>query len=243
MWCEVSTLIPANAVDSDQISANYTAADQEFKEAVDYRVNLAAERAGLLDAQGNIDVEEIVERAYQEIKTKQVVHIDGANDDRYDPATSSTKEELAAAVFTAGPSASDAERNAVERKVYDRCLSLVWSHTVPTQRGRLQQRLEADKLLLVRGRVYRNANTIDSGVFVTNNPELVLREYLGPRLDKLRKLTEALEGDFDLASERDKSLEGPMRMAIEAAVSQATANLPLGQLGSGSGKGSKALGE
>ena len=231
----------ASAHTADQIAALYTTADAEFKQAVDDRVYKAAEAASLVDANGDIDVELIVDRAYQELKTKHVVNIDSGNDDRYDPATSSTKEELAAKVFTAGPTAADAELNAVEKKAYEKCLALVWNHTVPTQRGRIQKRLEADKLLLVRGNVYRNGNTIETGVFVTKHPELVLREYLGPRLEKLRKLTEALEGDYELALERDKSLEGPMRAAIEAAVAEAAAKLPVAALGSGGANGQKAI--
>lgn len=240
----MSTSITTSQInDTDLISDKYSAADQEFKEAVKYGVERAADEAGLLIADGEIDSEEIIERAYREVKTKQVVNVESGNDDRFSPKKSSTKEELTMAVFTAGPTAADAERNSVERKVYERCLTLVWNHTVMTGRGRIQQRLDADKLLLVRGRVYRNGNTIDSGVFVTKNPEIVLREYLGPRLESLRKVTAALEEDFGLALERDKALEGPMRAAIDSAVSQATANLPVKQIGSGNAKGTKALGE
>jgi hypothetical protein len=233
----------ASAHTADEIAARYTAADAEFKQAVEDRVYKYAADSDLLDENGDIDPERIVERAYEELVTKEVVNIDPGNDDRYNPATSSTKEELAASVFTGGPTAADAERNPVERVAYDKCLSLVWNHTVPTQRGRIQKRLEADKLLLVRGKVYRNGNTIGTGVFVTKNPELVVREYLGPRLEKLRKLTEALEADFDLALERDKSLEGAMSAAIESAVAQAAGRLPVTALGAGGDNGQKALGK
>lgn len=232
-----------SALDADQIAANYSAADAEFKQAVEDRVNRAAEEAGLLDEDGEIDPDLIEDRAYEEIKTKHVVSIDEGNDDRYDPATSSTKQELAAAVFTAGPTPADAERNAVEKKAYEKCLSLVWNHTVMSGRGRIQKRLAAEKLLLVRGNVYRNGNTIETGVFVTKNPELILREYLGPRLEKWRKLTEALEGDFDLAVERDKSLEAPLRAAIQASLLEASAKLPVASIQPGQGNGAKALDE
>lgn len=226
---------------ADLIAATYTSADEEFKKAVAERVHRAAKDAGLLDADGEIDIDEIEDRAYDVLRTKHVVNIESGNDDRYDPQTSSSREELGTAVFNAGPTAADAERNEVEKRAYEKCLSLVWNHTVPTRRGRVQKRLEADKLLLVRGKVYRSGNTIETGVFVTKNPELVLREYLEPRLEKLRKVTEALEGDFDLALERDKSLEAPMRAAIEAAVVEASAKLPGPTLGAGGGNGQKAL--
>lgn len=230
-----------SAQTAEQIADQYTAADAEFKQAVEDRFYEAADAAGLLDENGDIDVELIVARAYETLKTKHVANIEPGNDDRFSPATSSTKEELAAAVFTAGPTAADAERNAIEKKAYDKCLATVWNHTVPTERGRVQKRLDADKLLLVRGKVYRNGNTIESGVFVTTNAELVLREYLGPRLEKLRKLTEALESDFELATERDKALAGPMRAAIQAAITEAAAKLPIASLDSGSYNGQKAL--
>jgi hypothetical protein len=231
----------ASAQTADQIAARYTAADAEFNQAVEDLVYKYAGDSGLLDDNGDLDIDLIVDRAYEELKVKEVVNIEPGNDDRYEPATSSTKEELAAAVFTAGPTAADAERNAVERKAYDRCLSLVWNHTVTTRRGRVQNQLEADRLLLVRGRVYRNGNTIETGIFVTKNPELVVREYLGPRLEKLRKLSEALEDDYELALVRDQALEAPMRAAIEAAVAEASARLPVATIGSGSTNGQKAL--
>ena len=227
----------------DQIAALFTTADAEFKQAVEDRFYKAADDAGLLDENGDLDIELIVDRIYEVLKTKHVVNIEPGNDDRYDPELSSTKEELAAAIFTEGPTAADAERNAVEKKAYEKCLSQVWNHTVPTKRGRIQKRLDADKLLLVRGKVYRNGNTIDSGVFVTTNTELVLREYLGPRLDKLRKLTEALEGDFELAVDRDKHLEAPMRAAIESAIAEATAKLPVALLAASASGEKKALGK
>jgi hypothetical protein len=228
---------------AEQIVQLFTAADEEYKQAVEDRFYRAADEAGLLDENGDILVDEIVERAYNVLRTKNVQSIDAGNDDRYSPVTSSTKEELAAEVFTAGPTASDAELNAIEKKAYEKCLAAVWNHTVPTGRGRIQKRLDADKLLLVRGKVYRNGNTIETGVYVTTNPELVLREYLGPRLETLRKLTEALEGDFELALERDKTLEGPMRAAIESAIAEAAAKLPVASLGTGGANGKKALGK
>ena len=234
---------PTAALSADEIAANYSDADAEFKQAVEDRVYRAAEEAGLLDEEGVIDPDLIEERAYQEIKTKHVVSIDEGEDDRYSPVTSSTKQELAAAVFTAGPTPADAERNGVEKKAYEKCLSLVWNHTVMSGRGRIQKRLAAEKLLLVRGNVYRNGNTIETGVFVTRNPELILREYLGPRLEKWRKVTEALERDFDLAVERDKSLEAPLRMAIQASLAEATAKLPVAAIDPSKGNGKKALDE
>jgi hypothetical protein len=235
----MSTFLSAQSV--DEIAANYTAADAAFKEAVEARYEQALAEAGLLDEDGEVDVDEIVERVYQTLKTKHVKNIEPGNDDRYDPSTSSTKEELAAAVFTAGPTAADAERNAVMKKVYEKCLSTVWNHTVTTRRGGVQKRLDHDKLLLVRGKVYRSGNTISTGVYVTTHTELVLREYLGPRLESFRKMTEALESDFELAAERDKSLAGPMRAAIEAAVEEAVARLPVAALASGETNRQKAI--
>ncbi|HEY1687814.1 MAG TPA: hypothetical protein VGF95_03015 [Solirubrobacteraceae bacterium] len=228
---------------AEQIVQLYKTADEEFKQAVEDRFYRAADEADLLDENGDINVEEVVERAYNVLRVKQVVNIEAGNDDRYSPVTSSTKEELAADVFTAGPTAAEAELNAIEKKAYEKCLAAVWNHTVTTGRGRIQKRLDANKLLLVRGKVYRNGNTIDSGVYVTTNPELVLREYLGPRLETLRKLTEALEGDFELALERDRSLEGPMRAAIESAIVEATTKLPVISLVAGDSNGRKAIGK
>lgn len=231
------------AYTADQIVQRYTTASAEFKQAWEDRFYRAADEAGLLDGNGDLDPNKVLDRSYSEVRTKLVTHIEPGNDDRYSPHTSSTKEELAAAVFTAGPTPADAETNAIEKKAYEKCLSTVWNLTVQSGRGRIQKRLDADRLLLVRGKVYRNGNTIKDGVYVTLHPELVVREFLGPRFDALRKLTEALDDDFELAVQRDPSLEAPMRAAIEASVLEAATRLAVAAIGSGESNGKKALGK
>lgn len=237
----MSTTVPS-AITADQIAASKESADQDFDEAVQRRFMRAAADAGLVDAEGDLDQELVAEEVYDELKTKRVVVIGSDQDDRDNPATSSTKDELTAAVFTAGPTAAEAEQNDVEKKAYEKCQAAVWNLTQAGRRGNIQKRLEAEKLLLVRGKVFRNGNPIANGVYVSTHEEVVLREFLGPRLEKLRKLTDAIEDDYKMATERAEELAGPMRGAIEAALREATAKLPVAQLGSGESNGQKAIG-
>lgn len=237
-----TTATSANS--ADEIAANKQSADQDFDEAVNNRFMQAASDAGLLDEDGNVDVDRVADQVYDELRSKHVKEIGGDTDDRFDPSTSSTKDELTAAIFVAGPTSSDSEQNDVEKKAYEKCASTVWNLTQPSRRGRVQKRLEADKLLLIRGRVFRNGNPIPNGIYVSTHEEIVLREFLGPRLEKLRKLTDAIEDDYKMATERVKELDGPMRAAIEAAMREATAKLPVPALGSGSSSSDqKALGQ
>ncbi|HKG03674.1 MAG TPA: hypothetical protein VKB03_10855 [Conexibacter sp.] len=172
---------------------------------------------------------------------KRVVSID-PDDDRLDPAKSSTKDELTAAIFTAGPSVVDAERNAVEKAVYAKCQSVVWNATQTGKRGRVQKVLQADKLVLVRGKAFREPNPIHDGIYVSTHEEIIMREFWGPRLDKVRKLAAALADDYDMVKDRVPGLEDPMRDALEAVFVEATAHLPVPTLGSGAANGQKTLG-
>jgi len=89
--------------------------------------------------------------------------------------------------------------------------------------------------------VYRNGNTIKDGIYVSTHQEIVLREFIGPHLAKIRKLSDALEADYEMAAERSPALAAPMRAAIEAAMVEVTATLPVPTLGSGDSNGRKAL--
>jgi len=232
---------PISSASADSIIASKHLADEQFDDAVNAGFQQAIVDADLADADGNLDKDFVADKVYEELKTKHVVEI-GKKDDRYDPATSSTKDELTAAIFTAGPTAAEAEKDEIVQRIYEKCQSVVWNLTAPSRRGRVQQRLDADKLLLVRGKVYRNGNPIPTGLYVSTHEEVVLREFMGPRLDKLRKMTDAIEDDFKMATERSAALEAPLRAAIEAAMAEAVAKLPVAVLGTGS-NGQKALGK
>jgi hypothetical protein len=214
--------------------------DEEFDRAVERRFLEAIEDSGLDGGEGELDKDLLVDKLYEVLSTKRVVEI-GVNDDRYSPETSSTKDELTQAIFIKGPTAAQAEESAVMKKVYEKCQATVWNLLQPSRRGRVQQRLEADKLLLIRGKVFRHGNPIETGVYVSTHEEVVLRELLGPQLAKLRKLTEGIEDDFKMATERSRALEAPLRAAIEMAMQEATAKLPGLALGSGDREGQKAI--
>ncbi len=227
---------------TEKIVANRTAAVEEFDKAVHERFMEAADAAGLLH-DGTLDDELLTERIFQELRTKHVVSIDPDSDDRRDSATSSTKDELTAAIFTAGPTVLDAEKNAIEAGAFAKCQSAVWNPTQTGKRGRVQKLLEPDRLVLVRGKVFRDTNLIKEGIYVSTHQEIILREFWGPRLDKVTKLAASLLDDFEMVRDRVPGLEDPMRAAIEAAFVEATAKLPIPTLGSGAANGRKSLGE
>lgn len=241
----MSTNNAASAKNADDVAAHKQEADAEFTAAVDTRFFAIAESAGVI-TEGRVDKVILTRRVYEVLKTKHVVNIDHRRDDRRDPATSSSKSELASEIFPELPSASEADTNLVAGKVRDRCLSAIWNVTQTGDRGPVQKLLRADRLILIRGSVFRETSsgaslTVGDGVYVSTQEEVVLREFVAPRLEKLRKLTDALEDDYEMVKDRVPELAGPVRDAIEAALVEATAKLPVATLGSGAS--AKALGK
>jgi hypothetical protein len=230
-------------VSTDEIAAKKQAADEQFSQAVEARFLEIAAEADVITDDGELDKKRTAKKVYEVLRKKHVVDIEPGKDDRRDPNKSSSKEELGTAIFPTMPSASAADTNLVEAKVRDRCLGAVWNVTQTGERGQVQKLLRADNLILIRGPVFRNSLTVSDGIYVSTHQEIVIREFLAPRLDKLRKLTEAIEGDYEMATERAPELAGPMRTAIEDAVVSASARLPVATLGSGEGNSRKALGK
>jgi hypothetical protein len=232
----------APAQTADEIAANKKAADEAFHEAVAKRF-LDIATASEVVADGQLDKGLLAKRCYGELKNRHVVSIATEDDDRRDPAKSSSKEELAETIFVSMPSASAAEKNEVEKAVREKCLAAVWDVTQTAERGQVQRLLRADNLILVRGVVFRGSNTIKSGLYVSTVDEVIVRELLTPQLERLRRLAERIEGDYEMITDRVPELATPMKAAIEAAVEKATVTLPVASLESGEPNGRKALGK
>jgi hypothetical protein len=232
-----------SVLDTDAIAAQKESSVEEFDKAVDALFVEAAERAGLLDETGRISPDVLDERIYDELKSKHVVNIDPDNDDRREQATSSTKDELTAAIFTAGPTLADSEKNGVMKAVYAKAQSTVWNRTQSSKRGAIQKRFDGVKLVLIHGKVFRQGNPIKDGIYVSTHVEILLRDYWGPRLAKLQKLTDSFQEDYAMVKERvPAEVETAVSAAIESAFVEATAKLPVPTLGSGPiGGGKKAL--
>ncbi len=237
----MNTTIPS--VSTDEIAEQKQTADEQFSRAVEDRFLETAEKADVLTDEGALDKKHLAMKVYEVLRKKHVVDIDPGKDDRRDPKKSSSKEELATVIFPTMPSASAADANLVDAKVREKCLSAVWNVTQTGERGQVQKLLRADNLILIRGPVFRNSLTVSDGIYVSTHEEIVIREFLGPRLEKLRKLTEAIEGDYEMATERAPQLAGPMKAAIQDAVVSASARLPVATLGSSESNGRKALGQ
>jgi hypothetical protein len=228
----------------DEIAENRKSSIEDFNDAVSRLFIEYADEAGLLDDEERIDLPVLDERIYEEIKSKHVKQIqppDGG-DDRRDPGKSSTKDELTAAIFTAGPSIADADVNDVMGAVYSKCQSTVWNRTQSGKRGAIQKRFEGDKLILIHGKVFRHGNPIKDGIYVSTHEEVLLRDFWGPRLAKLQKLSDSFQEDFAMMKERvPASIEASVRAALGEAFVEATAKLPVPTLAAPDHANQKAL--
>jgi len=232
------------ALNADEIVANKKSSIEEFDAAVDALFTQYAGEAGLLDEDGKIDSEVLDQRIYDEIKSKHVKKIKPPDDedDRRDPAKSSTKVELTAVIFEKGPTIADAEANGLIEAVYAKCQSTVWNRMQSGKRGAIQKRFEDDKLVLIRGKVFRNGNPINDGIYVSTHEEVIVRDYWGPRLAKLQKLSDSLQDDYAMMKERvPPGVEASVRAVVEAAFVEATAKLPVPTLEASEANGHKAL--
>lgn len=233
-----------SAINADEIAANRQSSIEEFDAAVNELFAEYAGQAGLLDENGKVDPSVLDQRIYDEIKTRHVKKIQPPDDDddRRNPAKSSTKDELTVAIFTAGPTIADAETNGVLSAVYAKCQSTVWNRMQSGKRGAIQKRFEGDKLVLINGKVFRNGNPIKDGIYVSTHEEVIVRDYWGPRLAKLQKLSDSFREDYAMMKERvPPGVEASMRAVVEAAFVEATAKLPVPTLETGEPNGRKAL--
>lgn len=233
-----------SAINADAIAANKKSSDEEFKKAVAALFKEYADRADLLNPEGRIDLEVLDQRIHDELATKHVAKINPPDDDddRHYPEKSSTKTELTAAIFTAGPSRAESEANEVMQTVYGKCQSAVWNRTQSGKRGTVQKLFEAEKLVLIHGTVYRNDNPFEDGIYISTHEEVLLREFWAPRLAKLESLTKSFRDDYDMVKARvPASIDAKIREAIEDAFVEATAKLPVPTLGTSASNGRKAI--
>jgi hypothetical protein len=222
------TTITSPGIDTGSIADQRKSSQEDFDSAVGDLFHTAADAAGLLDEEGRIAHALLDQRIYDELKTKHVVSIDPDNDDRRDPGTSSTKDELTAAVFQGYLTIADAEKDDVYKSAYAKCQSTVWNRTQTSKRGTIQKRFEGDKLVLIHGKVFRQGNPIRDGIYVSTHIEVLLRDYWGPRLAKLQKLSDSFQEDFSMMKERvPPEVEAVVRAALESAFVEATAKLPV----------------
>lgn len=233
-----------SAPSADELSENRQSSIEEFNEAVGRLFAEFAGNAGLLDEDGRVDLPVLDQRIYDEIRNKHVKKIQPPDDDddRRNPAKSSTKDELTAAIFTAGPTIADAETDDLMATVYAKCQSTVWNRTQSGKRGAVQKLFEGDKLVLIHGKVFRHGNPIKDGIYVSTHEEVILRDYWGPRVAKLQKLSDSFQEDFAMMKERvPASIEASVKTVLEEAFVEATAKLPVPTLNAGNQSSPKAL--
>ena len=236
------SVLDINSIDTDSLAVNKDSSVEDFDAAVNTMFIEYARRADLLDANEKVDTDVLDARITEKVKRWHVVNIDPDDDDRRDPSSSGTKDELTSAIFIAGPTLADAEKDAVWATLYAKCQSTVWNRTQSGKRGAVQKRLDGEKLVLIHGKVFRHGNPIKDGIYVSTHAEALLRDYWGPRLAKLRKLSDAFEEDYTMTRERvPAEVDEVVRAAIESAFVEATAKLPVQTLELGKANARKAL--
>jgi len=239
----MSTTTPSSAYNADEIAANKKAADQQFAEAVQARFLEIAEDAGVVK-NDKLVKKLLAKRVYEVLKPKRVVNIDPEDDDRRDPAKCTHKEELAEIIFPMIPSGSAADSNLLEAAVREKCLTAVWDMTATgADRGLVQDMLLADRLLLIRGVVFRGSKTIRDGVFVSTQADVVRRDLIAPRIKRARSQLDSLSAEYQMVIERAPELRELLEEDIEAFMVEATAKLPVATLTPGDSNGRKALGK
>jgi hypothetical protein len=142
-----------------------------------------------------------------------------------------TEGELYAQVFPDGPGAKKGENKDLmseqDMAVRDKLSRKVWNLTNPGRAGYIQKRLGQDggSLILCRASVYRGQDPV-SGVFVTDNDDLIINDSLQPQIESLVKKADTLRQHADMIGDRRPLLEGRMREALGLGVKRTVAALP-----------------
>ncbi len=146
-----------------------------------------------------------------------------------------TAGELYAAVFPdapgTDPSRSLDDLDVDEVEVRTKLIRRVWTLTNPGDTGFVQKRLgETGTTVLCRGLVHRGLDQVP-GVYVTDDPELIMTESLQPRIDKLVTEAEHLRRHAGMITSRHGELASQVLAAIGGGVDRARAELGAGTNG------------
>jgi hypothetical protein len=143
-----------------------------------------------------------------------------------------TNGELYAQTFPGAPG-TDPKQNLdlldlVEAEVRKHLMRKVWGLTQPARNGYVQKRLGDDgSLVLCRGTVMRGLDDA-TGVFVTDNADLIMSESLQPQIEGLVKKADNLRLHADMIRTRHPELEARMTNALGLGVRRTIAALPEG---------------
>lgn len=192
-----------------------------LKSIVDERVTDEYIKAGFAkNVNGEVtrDEEAMKARAY-DIVSKAVV-----SDKTHRSTKSLTNGELYAQVFPGGPGTVPGtadQLDEIEAEVRSTLMRKVWSLTNPSVRGFIQRRLgDSSSLVLCRGTVVRDLDEM-VGVYVTDDPALIMDESLTPEIEKLVRAANNLREHATMINARHPELEQRVAAALGSGVSRA----------------------
>lgn len=171
------------------------------------------------------DVEAFKDKVYRTV-TSRIVN------SRPEMAKNSwTQGELTGSVFPNSPGSDPnqliSELSPLEQAVRAKLQRAVWTLTNPDRKGSIQSRLgkEGRTEVLVRTKVQRGVDEI-VGVFITNDPKLILEESVQPMVEKLYNVAKEVRLHNDLViEERHPELMGAVNKILDVAKKRVNAEL------------------
>jgi hypothetical protein len=143
-----------------------------------------------------------------------------------------TKGELYARTFPSGPGAKPGtadELDEIDGEVRKALMRRVWNLVKDTPDGYVQKRLDGN--VLIRSQVVRDRDLVP-GVFVTDDPQLLLEESLMPGIEALVRRADRLREHATMLVSRQPALEQKVVGALAAGAKRANSVARL-SIGSG----------
>jgi len=196
-------------------------------EQVEKLVLAEYEKAGFAkpDGDGGITIDDGAFKA----KVFEIVTSKAVTDKSDKSQKSWTAGELYAKVFPGAPGTTPGtlgQLDMLETEVRAKLVRKVWTLTNPNRTGYVQKRLEEiGTTVLCRATVMRGLDEVN-GVFITDNPELILSDSLAPRVEKLVKEANNLRQHATMITTRHPELENKVATAIGSGMKRTTAALP-----------------
>lgn len=185
------------------------------------------EKAGYTKTDGDGDA--VIDDGAFKAKVFEVVTSKAVTDKSDKSDKSWTAGELYAQVFPGAPgtTAGTADQlDMLETEVRAKLVRKVWTLTSANRTGYVQKRLEeVGTTVLCRADVMRGLDEV-KGVFITDNPELIMSDSLAPRVEKLVKEANNLRQHATMITTRHPELENKVATAIGSGMKRTAAALP-----------------
>lgn len=132
-----------------------------------------------------------------------------------------TKGELYARTFPNGPGAKSGTADGldeVEAEVRKMLMRRAWNLTKDTPDGFIQKRLDGH--VLIRSSIVRDRDLVE-GVFVTDNPQLLLEESLIPEIERLVRRADRVREHATMLVSRQPAIEQKVAGALSSGAKRA----------------------